>query len=474
LRRSRSVFCSALNVLNSESAMAIKTVASVAKLSRAAGHMHLRVTIISIIRFSVPRALCIPVCIKRNAIKLIVALAALFYVGPVLAAGTIDGPALNVATWFTWPRYQTLPATGIEWPPYKPERPGEAQLASLHAAGFQTIRLAVDPAPLIFFEGQRRDALVAMFMDTLKRLQKTGFKVIFDLQPNSRHKTWGDRALLDAANSTYLNHYADLVQVMAGHLSSFEPGTVALELINEPRIGCKGAEVARWQEIVSNLVLHARAGSKTLPVIVSGGCASTPDGLMALDPKTIDDKGIIYTFHYYEPFTFTHQGAQFIPWPDKYLDQVPWPYTRRPIEEPIKALRERLRALRMDNEEESKQFAAARNNIERYYAAKHTEQTIESKFSNVNEWARHNNIESSRVVVGEFGVWQRHAGLPGALCVDRAAWIAAVRQAAEKQMFGWIFFHLDGPFGLIDSAGKIDPVVLQALGLGTVATCSEN
>jgi hypothetical protein len=92
----------------------------------------------------------------------------------------------------------------------------------------------------------------------------------------------------------------------------------------------------------------------------------------------------------------------------------------------------------------------------------------------VNEWARHNNIESSRVVVGEFGVWQRHAGLPGALCVDRAAWIAAVRQAAEKQMFGWIFFHLDGPFGLIDSAGKIDPVVLQALGLGTVATCSEN
>jgi hypothetical protein len=247
---------------------------------------------------------------------------------------------------------------------------------------------------------------------------------------------------------------------------------VALELINEPRIGCKGAEAARWQEIVSNFVRRARAGSKTLPIIVSGGCASTPDGLMALDPKSFDDEFVLYTFHYYEPFTFTHQGAQFIQWPDKYLDQVPWPYTRRPIEEPLKALQERLSTLRMDGEEEHRQFAAARNNLERYYAAKHNAQKIELKFAEVKAWATHNNVDPHRVVVGEFGVWKRHAGLPGALCVDRAAWIAAVRQAAEKEMFGWTFFHLDGPFGLLDLSGKIDPAVLHALGLGPETSCS--
>jgi hypothetical protein len=78
------------------------------------------------------------------------------------------------------------------------------------------------------------------------------------------------------------------------------------------------------------------------------------------------------------------------------------------------------------------------------------------------------------VIIGEFGVWRRQAGLPGALCVDRAAWIAAVRRAAEKNKFSWAFFHVDGPFGLIDAAGKVDPAILNALGLGPDTSCSEN
>jgi hypothetical protein len=411
---------------------------------------------------------------SRRVIKLIVALAVFSCAGPVFAT-TINGErAINIATWFTWPRYQASPATGIEWPPYKAERPEEGQLEALRAAGFKTIRLAIDPAPLVFFEGHRRDDLIAMLKKTVTQFQKIGFKVIFDLQPNTRHKIWGDRALLDPTNKDYFNRFANLVEDLSRQLSSFDSGTIALELINEPRIGCKGADTTRWQEIVSNLVTRVRAGSKTLPVIVSGGCASTPDGLIALDPRAFDDKNILYTFHYYEPFTFTHQGAQFIQWPDKYLDQVPWPYTRRPIEEPLKALQGRLLALRMDSEDEHKQFLAARNNLVRYYAAEHNAQTIEEKFAKVHEWALRNNIEPGRVFIGEFGVWRRQAGLPGALCVDRAAWIAAVRRAAEKNKFSWAFFHVDGPFGLIDAAGKIDPVMLDALGLGSDATCSEN
>jgi endoglucanase len=418
-----------------------------------------------------------PPCVLRKrlgVINLIMTLVVFSCTGPVFASTTNAERAINIATWFTWPRYQASPATGIEWPPYKSERPEEGQLEALHAAGFRTIRLAIDPAPLVFFEGHRRDELIAMLKRTVAQLQKTGFKVIFDLQPNTRHKVWGDRALLDPVNKSYFNRFADLVEDLSRQLGSFDSGSIALELINEPRIGCKGADTTRWQETVSNLVARVRAGSKTLPVIVSGGCASTPDGLIALDPKAFDDKNILYTFHYYEPFTFSHQGAQFIQWPDKYLDQVPWPYTRRPIEEPLKALQERLSTLRMDSEDERKQFSAARNNLERYYAAKHDAKTIEEKFSKVNEWAMRNNIESDRVFIGEFGVWKRQAGLPGALCVDRAAWIAAVRRAAEKNKFSWAFFHVDGPFGLIDAGGKIDPAVLNALGLGPEASCSDS
>jgi hypothetical protein len=381
---------------------------------------------------------------------------------------------ITIATWFTYPRYQPAPATGIEWPPYPSKGPSQEQLTEVHNVGFRLIRLAIDPAPLVFFEGQQREQLFKSLLGAVARLRAIGFAVIVDLHPNSRHPIWGDRALLDATNTNYLQRYAGLIEDIARRLANVKADNIALELVNEPRISCKGAEQVRWQEIVSNLVARVRAGSKTLPVIVSGGCASTPDGLIALDPKAFDDKNILYTFHYYEPFTFTHQGAQFIQWPDKYLDQVPWPYTRRPMEEPLKALQERLSALRMDGDGERKQFSAARNNLERYYAARHDAQTIEAKFSKVQEWATRNNIEPDRVIIGEFGVWRRQAGLPGALCVDRAAWIAAVRRAAEKNKFSWAFFHVDGPFGLIDAAGKVDPAILNALGLGPDTSCSEN
>jgi endoglucanase len=379
---------------------------------------------------------------------------------------------ITVATWFTYPRYQPAPATGIEWPPYHSDGPSQEQLENVYNAGFRLIRLAVDPAPFIYFEGQQREHLFTSLFDGIERLRRVGFAVIVDLHPNSRHPVWGDRALVNVSAVNYLARYADLVESTASRLGSVTADNVALELMNEPRVSCKGTEQVRWQAMAADLVSRARAGSKTLPIIVSGGCASTPDGLIALNPKAFDDKNIFYTFHYYEPFSFTHQGAQFIPWADKYLDQVPWPYSRRPIEEPTRALRARLAVLRMDSAEVSKQFAAALNNLNRYYATKHDAHTIESKFAAVKDWAIQNNIEPDRVVVGEFGVWKRHAGLPGALCVDRAAWIDAVRQAAEHQRFGWVFFHLDGPFGLIEPPGKIDPVVLHALGLGPPAACS--
>lgn len=412
---------------------------------------------------------------KPRRAFIVITLEGIFLLLSIVTAQAFDiTRGITIATWFTYPRYQPAPATGIEWPPYPSKGPSQEQLVEVYNAGFRLIRLAVDPAPLIFFEGQRRDLVFKSLLDAVLRLRAVGFAVIVDLHPNSRHPIWGDRALLNVSDTNYLHRYADLVEDAARRLASVRADNIALELVNEPRIACKGAEQVRWQEIVTNMVARARAASKTIPLIVSGSCGSTPGALIALKPETFDDPNVFYTFHYYEPYSFTHQGAQFITWPDKFLDQVPWPYSRRPIEEPIKALQERLAALRMNDEAERTQFIAARNNLTRYYAAKHDAQTIESEFSSVRGWATANNIQPNRVFVGEFGVWKRQAGLPGALCADRAAWITSVRQAAEKQTFGWVFFHFDGAFGLIDPSGKIDGAMLHALGLGPAAPCSAN
>src|SRR5690606_12196398 len=97
--------------------------------------------------------------------------------------------AINIAQWFTWPRYEAPPAGGFMWPPYKQTpRPLEAgDLRALKAAGFDTVRLPVDPAPYFVFEGARRETVYRMLFDAIARIRAAGLNVIVDLHPNSRH-----------------------------------------------------------------------------------------------------------------------------------------------------------------------------------------------------------------------------------------------------------------------------------------------
>jgi len=396
----------------------------------------------------------------------------LAYAVPLRAEDHVNfGRGINIADWFTWPRYQKAPLRGLEWPPYRSARPGADLLPALREHGFKTVRVAVDPAPLIYFKGAQRELLINSLLDQVRSLQDRGFHVIFDLHPNSRHETWGDRAIL---RKDRLDAYLELIEFVSVRLAKLPRGSVALEFVNEPRAACKGSSGADWQITVSKMIARARVIDKELPLIVSGGCVSMPEGLMALDPAGFDDQKIYYTFHYYEPFTFTHQGAQFIVWPDKYLDKVPWPASRRPIDEARKALADRLEVLDLPMMTREKAYYGANVNLERYYSAGHDSKKIKDVFDAIHSWAIRHEINPQRIILGEFGVWRRQVAVPGALCVDRAAWIRAVRKATEANGFNWTFFHLDGPFGLATENGTIDPIILGALGLGPEKACPES
>ena len=72
------------------------------------------------------------------------------------------------------------------------------------------------------------------------------------------------------------------------------------------------------------------------------------------------------------------------------------------------------------------------------------------------DWALQNR---KPVIVDEFGVLGRYAGLP-----DRARWLAAVRSEAERYCFGWTHWEFDEGFGFLDEAGKqIEPALANAL-----------
>lgn len=387
------------------------------------------------------------------------------------ATGFAVSRAVNIASWFTWPRYEA-DGRGIAWPPYKdsPVPPSDSELKGLRAAGFDTVRLPVDPAPFIVFEGRRREAVYAILFDALERIKAAGLKVIVDIHPNSRHAVWGQNAVAAGPEAPAFLAVAGVIAEMAARLTPADRSSVALELLNEPRLKCKGAEQSRWQEMARLLVGRARAANPTLALIVTGACISSPDGLMALDPTGFHDPNIFYTFHFYEPFSFSHQGAQFIPWPDKYLDGVPWPASARPINAPLTLLSQRIATLpAMDDAVRNQARTGADLNLRRFYASNAGPETINARFAQIRQWAKRYGIPANHIINGEFGVIRRAPGTPGAFCPDRLRWLRDVRKASEASGFAWVYFNYDGPFALVidDKERRLDGGVLSSLGLSS-------
>ena len=379
------------------------------------------------------------------------------------------GPAINIAQWFTWPRYEPAPSTSIAWPPYKetPRPPSLSELQALRKAGFETIRLPVDPAPFIVFEGEKREAVYRMLFDALTRIREAGLKVIVDLHPNSRHPVWGQHAVVAGLDAPAFVAYADVVGEMARRLVKLDPDRVALELMNEPRLQCKGAQQQFWNQIASTLISRARQQAPKLTLVLTGACVSSLDGMLTLDPTSFHDVNLIYTFHFYEPFSFTHQGAAFIPWPDKYLDEVPWPVRQRPIEQTMARLKERMTKVQLDPAALEKATSGAQANLTKLYVSGAGRETLDARFAKAADWARQHNIAPERILIGEFGVLRKNADAPGALCPDRMRWLSDVREIAAKYGLSWSYFSYDGPFALVrnDQDRELDHSVLQALGL---------
>lgn len=78
---------------------------------------------------------------------------------------------------------------------------------------------------------------------------------------------------------------------------------VVYEIMNEPH----AIDVPVWNEIVARVFARIRSIDRKHWIIVGGADWNSTAAMKTL-PDFRDDK-VIYTFHYYDPHTFTHQGA---------------------------------------------------------------------------------------------------------------------------------------------------------------------
>lgn len=168
------------------------------------------------------------------------------------------------------------------------------------------------------------------------------------------------------------------------------PASVAFELLNEPH-GTLDAQA--WNAMLADLLATVRRSNPTRTVVVGpahwNSLADLP--LLALPEM---DRHLLVSFHYYEPFAFTHQGA-------------PW------------------------TEERGKRNVA--------WGSPADHERLARDFDQVATWAR---VNRRPILLGEFGAYDG-SGTPVAL---RASYTAAVAREAERRGFAWSYWQFDSDF----------------------------
>jgi endoglucanase len=180
------------------------------------------------------------------------------------------------------------------------------------------------------------------------------------------------------------------------------------EVLNEPH---DKLTEDRWAKMLPQLLGVLRKSNPQRAILVGPGQWNNLEQLDKLKlPK--EDRLLIVTFHYYSPFEFTHQGAEWVAGSKKWQGQT-WKGTPQQRE-----------ALAKD-------------------------------FAKAAAWAKKNQRP---LYLGEFGSYSK------ADLGSRALWTRAVAREAEKHGMSWAYWEFAAGFGVYDrTAGAWRQPLLKAL-----------
>lgn len=399
-------------------------------------------------------------------------LAASLLAGPVAAEPIRLERGFSTDLWTSWPDDAAMLAPGAldVFPEWRRSVPDSA-LSALRAAGFDFVRLTIDPAAFLVAPDPARTAHLLDQIDAaVAQLLAHGLKVVVDLHATPREgSAWGAATAL--ADASGFAAYRDLVGRVAARVGALDPERVALELMNEPLIDCPWirdeAKAGPWPELLQLLHATARRAAPATTLVLTGACWGGIDGLVALEPLPVDDPNTLWSLHFYEPMLATHQGAAWASPVIRAFRGMPWPSDR--VDDWAAA---RLAAAALGTIAAEAGDAAARE--ERTTEALHLFQLwrvrvadpadVRRELARAVAWAERHGIAADRLLLGEFGMIRPDRG--GTDPESRTAYLAAVRAAAEAAGIAWAVWGLGGDFAItLEPDARPDPAVMAPLGL---------
>ena len=337
-----------------------------------------------------------------------------------------------------------------------------AELQALKRAGFDFVRLAVDPGPFLQFDGIRRDELDRVLIEQVRLILASGLAVIVDLHPSDLHPDYTGRALTGGVQTRAFQDYLKLVERTARLLAGLKSPRVAFELMNEPPIAPEA-----WQPMLEAAYQAARKGAPDLLLVLPGASEGMPEGLIGLRAAPFrSDPAVFYTFHYYEPFQFTHQGASWNA--ARHLADVPYPANARPLRDSLDATAAAIESSNLTQAQKTLAALEARRLLESYRRSGFDRAAMGKSLDRIVAWAKANGVPTNRILLGEFGALKSSRQAHGVRATERRQWFADVRAEAEARGFSWaVWVYKLGGFAVVnDERGvDVDPVIVDALGL---------
>lgn len=317
--------------------------------------------------------------------------------------------------------------------------------ALIHSLDLTHVRVPIDLEFL--FDPTSPDLLnaerLAVFDQALAQILSHNLAVVVDLHSTAPHDATS--AIFSGRleeNPAFVDTFIQFWSSLAAHLSPTDPDRVFLEPMNEPVFF---SDPSRWPPIQKKLLPAIRASAPQHTLLATGALWSSVSTLVALEP--LDDPNIIYNFHFYEPHTFTHQGAGWGPALAVDLRSVPYPVTPTGIEQAL--------ALAPHDD--------ARRTIETYQREGWNKAKLDEMIGQAAAWGRQHGV---RLTCNEFGAYK-----PYTVPADRAQWIRDVRTLLEQYQIGWAMWDYDDSFGLVERQNgqiTVDETIAGALGLRSV------
>ncbi|MEM7134903.1 MAG: glycoside hydrolase family 5 protein [Chloroflexota bacterium] len=203
-----------------------------------------------------------------------------------------------------------------------------------------------------------------------------------------------------------MHHYGEIMSEPNAHSERFlalwsqianryqnEPPTLLFELLNEPH---NALSSSRWNELLAAGIAQVRQTNPTRAIIVGPVQWNSISELPWLELP--NDPNLIVTFHYYAPFEFTHQGAEWVDGANAWLG-TDWSGA--------------------DAEKEE----------------------IQSEMDDAIEWATKHNRP---LFLGEFGAYSK------ADQASRDRWTSFVAQAAQERGISFTYWEFGAGFGVYD------------------------